>query len=104
MRLTLTRTGGFGGLRQASALDAAWLTPGERAELRRRLEEAGFWTSPASIAAAAPAPDRLRYRLAVEDGPRRHEVLAAEEAAPEPLLALIRWVEERARPTPPAKR
>ncbi len=103
MRVSLALTGGVGGLRLSRVLDAGRLTPGERVELERLLDEAGFWTSPARLESRSPAPDRLHYRLTVEDGPRRHEVLAAEEAAPEALRALVRWVEERARPTPPAK-
>jgi hypothetical protein len=95
VRVRLARTGGFGGLRQTVALDADRLSAGEQAELRRLLDAAGFWAAPARIVAPAAAPDRLRYRLAVEDGGRRHEVLAAEEAAPAALLAVIRWVEER---------
>jgi hypothetical protein len=100
MRLTLTRTGGIGGLRQTLALDAGLLTEGEREELARLVAAAGLWSAPARLAARTPAPDRLRYRLAVEDGPRRRELRADEEALPAPLLRLVRWVEERAVPTP----
>lgn len=103
MRIALTLTGGVGGLRLAYALDGAELSAGERAELDRLLDEAGFWSLPARIESRSPAPDRLHYRLAVEDGPRRHEVRAAEEAAPEALLALFRWVEGRGRPTGPSR-
>lgn len=98
MRLTLTLTGGVGGVRLRKVLDGATLTDRERDRLARLLAEAGFWSSPARLEPRSPAPDRLRYRLAVEDGARHHEVLAAEEAMPEPLRALVRWVEARSSP------
>lgn len=98
MRLTLTLTGGVAGVRLRKVLDGAALAPREREHLERLLAEADFWSSPARLESRSPAPDRLRYRLAVEDGARRHEVLAAEEAMPEPLRALVRWVEARSKP------
>lgn len=104
MRVTLTRSGGVGGLRLSFAIDAGGLSPPEARELEGLLAAAGFWASPPQVSARAAAPDRFRYRLCVEDGPRRHEVLAAEEAMPAPLRALVRWVEGRARPTPAGKR
>ncbi len=98
MRIALTRTGGFGGLRQAASVDEAALPPGEREELRRLVAAADPWSLPAELPAPRPAPDRFRYRLSVEDGGRRCEVRAAEEAMPEPLRALVRWVEGRLGP------
>jgi hypothetical protein len=98
MRLTLTLTGGVAGARVRRDLDGSALTARDRDHLERLLAEAGFWSAPARIESRSPAPDRLRYRLAVEDGERRREVLAAEEAMPEPLRALVRWVEARSKP------
>lgn len=94
MRVVLVRTGGFAGLRQASSVDEDSLGPEERHELRRLVEGADLWSLPADLSPAAPAPDRFRYRLTAEDGDRRLEVRVSEEAAPERLRALLRWLEE----------
>ncbi len=94
MRITLTRTGGLAGLRQEASVDDAALSPGERAELARLVAAAGVFTLPPA-AGPPPAPDRFRYRLVVEDGDRRLELRVAEEALPEGLRRLVRWVEGR---------
>ncbi len=107
MRLTLTRTGGFGGFAQTFSVDAAQLTERERSALERLVAAAGVWSAPAELVARTPAPDRFRYRLVIEDGEdgaRRRELRADEEAMPAPLRALVRWVEGRATPTPTAKK
>ncbi len=101
MRLRLLRTGGFGGLAQAAAVDEDALSPEERQELRRLVADAGLWSLPEELSASAPRPDRFRYRITAEDGDRRREIRAGEEALPEPLRALVRWLEARARPARP---
>lgn len=98
MRLALTRTGGFGGLRQAASVDEDSLTPDERDELRRLVRDADLWSLPPELPAPAPAPDCFRYRITAEDGGRRQEVRMAEEAVPARLRPLVRWLEQRARP------
>jgi hypothetical protein len=97
VRLSLTRTGGFAGLRQEASVDDAALSPGERAELLRLVAEADLWTLRAELQAPPPAPDRFRYRLVVEDGDRRCELRVAEEALSAPLRRLVRWLEGRGR-------
>jgi hypothetical protein len=97
VRLSLTRTGGFAGLRQEASVDDAALPPGERAELLRLVAEAGLWTLRAALQGPPPAPDRYRYRLVAEDGDRRCDLRVAEEALPEGLLRLVRWLEGRGR-------
>ncbi len=111
MRLTLTRAGGFGGFAQTFAVDGDRLTARERSELERLVAAAGVWSAPAELVARTPAPDRFRYRLSIEDGEaadaggvRRRELRADEEAMPEPLRALVRWVERRGQRTPTAKK
>jgi hypothetical protein len=100
MRLHLSRTGGFGGLGQAASVDEASLAPEERAQLRRLVAESGLWSLPPELPASSPAADRFRYRITAEDGDRRREIRAGEEALPDRLRALVRWLEERARPGP----
>jgi hypothetical protein len=95
VRLSLTRTGGFAGLRREASVDDADLAPGERAELLQLVAEAGLWTLRAELKGPPPAPDRFRYRLVAEDGDRRCELRVAEEALPEGLRRLVRWMERR---------
>lgn len=98
MRLHLSRTGGFGGLRQAASVDEASLGLEEREELRRLVAEADLWSLPSELVAPSPAPDRFRYRLTVEEGERRREIRVGEEALPDGLRPLVRWLEQRGRP------
>jgi hypothetical protein len=104
MRLSLARSGGFGGLSQRFVADEAGLAPEERDELRRLVAGADPSTLPAGLAGrhgsggagpAAPAPDRFTYRLTIEDGGRRRELRFSEAAMPEALAALVRWLEAR---------
>jgi hypothetical protein len=98
VRIALTRTGGFAGLRQEASVDDAGLAPGERTELARLVAAAGVFSLRPEAGGPPPAPDRFRYRLVVEDGGRRCDLRLAEEALPEGLRRLVRWLEERARP------
>ncbi|HET6438600.1 MAG TPA: protealysin inhibitor emfourin [Anaeromyxobacter sp.] len=95
----MTRSGGLAGLRQTASADEADLSPGERDELRRLVQGARFFSLPARLLAARPAPDRFRYRIAVRDGRRRREVIAEEEALTEELRELVRFLERRSGPT-----
>ncbi len=100
MRIHLDRSGGFGGIGHSSSVDEASLGPEDRECLRRLVADADLWSLPADLTgpASAPAPDRFRYRITVEDGGRRREIRAAEGALPDGLRALVRWLEERGRP------
>jgi hypothetical protein len=98
MRLRLSRTGGFGGLSQAATIDEAALAPEERDQLRRLVAEADLWSLPSELSAPSPGPDRFRYRITAEDGDRRQEIRVGEDALPDALRRLVRWLEERAWP------
>jgi hypothetical protein len=98
VKLVLTRTGGVAGLRLEASIDAADLPPRARGELLRLVEAAGLFTLRVEPSAIPAAPDRFRYRLVVEDGARRCDLRVAEDALPEGLRRLVRWVEGRAGP------
>jgi len=98
VRIELTRSGGLAGLRQAAAVDDAALPPQERDELLRLAAAADLWSLPERLEASRAEPDRFRYRIAVDDGARRRELSVAEEAMPEALRPLVRWLEARAHP------
>jgi hypothetical protein len=96
MRVSLVRSGGFAGLQRTAAVDGAALPQAERGELEALVAGAGFFALPPTL--PAPAPDRFRYRLTVEDDAgRAHTVVVDEAAMPERLRALIAWVEGRGR-------
>lgn len=98
LRLHLSRTGGFGGLGWTASVDERSLGAEEREELRRLVAEADLWSQPSELASPSPAPDRFRYRLTAEKSGRRHEIRVAEEALPDGLRQLVRWLEQRGRP------
>jgi hypothetical protein len=93
LRLALTRSGGFGGVRQTFTVDEAALAPADRAELSRLAAAADLWNLPAELSVPAPAPDRFTYRLHAEDGARTKDVRFSELAMTEGLRELVRWVE-----------
>jgi hypothetical protein len=97
MRVTLVRSGGFAGLQRTAAVDGAALPQAERHELDALVAGAGFHALPPTL--SAPAPDRFRYRLTVEDDAGRvHTVVVDEAAMTDRLRALVAWVEARGRP------
>lgn len=95
MRVVLTRSGGFAGLRQAASVDEEALAPDERQELRRLVEHAGLRSLAAGPSAPSPAADRFRYRITAEDGDRRWEIRISEETLSAGLRDLVRWLEQR---------
>lgn len=87
LRVTVERTGGLAGMRRVATVDTAGLG-GEGIEVERWVEEAGFFTRPPREPAPS-APDRFKFRITVEDGPRRHVVEVGEAALEGPLRALV---------------
>ncbi len=95
MRVELTRSGGFGGFRQTATADETTLAAGERDELLELVAAADLWSLPSELPGPAPSPDGFRYRIAAQEGDRRHEIRVAEEALPDRLRPLVRWLERR---------
>jgi hypothetical protein len=95
--ITLERWGGFAGLRRTVRIDSAALPARDRARLRRAVESAGLLAPAPAAPPRTPGPDRLRYRLTIEDGAARHQVRVDEERAGPALLALVSLVEGLAR-------
>lgn len=95
IRLSLTRTGGFGGAAQTFEVDEDRLDPAERAALRGLLAAADLDALPHELTVPAPAVERFTYRLTAEDGPRTGSVRFTELAMTEGLRDLVRWIEGR---------
>ena len=92
MRITLTRTGGFSGVRLRHTLDEAKLPAREAARLRKLVAAADCFRLPKRLAALRKQPDRFQYHVTLEDGRRKHAVRLDEEAASPEMLALLDWV------------
>jgi hypothetical protein len=94
VRITLKRSGGFGGIRTAASLDLTKLTEKKVAEARRLVNATKFFDLPATIRAKSAQPDRFQFDLTIEDDDRSHTVSIAEEAASKELKALLKWLQK----------
>jgi hypothetical protein len=94
LRITLKRSGGFGGIRTTVSLDISKLAPAKGAEIRRLIDRADFFKLPQTVHTPRPQPDRLHYDLTIEDGPQVHTVSLSEEALSPQLKPLIAWVQK----------
>ncbi|TAJ99267.1 MAG: hypothetical protein EPO39_16910 [Candidatus Manganitrophaceae bacterium] len=92
MKIDFTRSGGFAGMRSAVAIDTENLPSTESERLHRLVEEAGFFDLPAALKSTAPGGDRFQYRVKVEEGTRRKEIVADEAAVPERLRPLLDYL------------
>ena len=97
MRITLKRSGGFGGIRTTASLDISKLAPDTSAEIRRLIDGANFFNLPKTIHAERPQPDRFHYELTIEGEGQSHTVCIGEEAASSALKSLIAWVQRNSK-------
>lgn len=89
MKVILKRTGGFMGPSRQWELDERALAPAKAQELRRLLDQAGFFALPSEVGSVGRARDSFSYQLTIEDGHRKHTVKCAEPALPPPLRSCI---------------
>jgi hypothetical protein len=92
MIIRMERSGGFTGIPLRAVVDSEQLEAGESRALRNQVEAAGFFNLPALQVSKSKGADRFHYQLTVEDAGHSHTIEIDEEAAPEPLQALIRQV------------
>ena len=99
MRLTLTRSGGLAGvLPRPVALDTATLPRAVARRLEKLVATVDFFNLPPRMAARTRQPDRWQFTLSIiSNEGREHTVTCDEEAATEPLLELIRAVQQATR-------
>jgi|YNPNPStandDraft_1061719.scaffolds.fasta_scaffold00458_1 hypothetical protein len=98
MRLTLSRSGGFAGIRRpAITVDTRDLAPHEAALLEKLISDVRFL----DLQSQAPAPghpDRFEYTIeAVLDNGLPHTVTIGEADAPPLFLDLVRAIEQIAK-------
>jgi hypothetical protein len=99
LRISFERSGGFAGISVKTAIDEEDLAADEAQKLRRMVEEADFFNLPGKITSRSPQPDRFQYELRLEEKGREHTVKVSEEAMPEKLKPLGKWLMEKARQT-----
>jgi hypothetical protein len=97
MHITFEQSGGFAGLLISKAIETDDLSPENAQLLRQLVEAADFFNLPARIASPRPQPDRFQYTLMASEQGRQHTVTVSEEAMPESLAPLVKWMAEAAR-------
>jgi hypothetical protein len=94
IRVTVTRSGGFGGMTQTASVDSAELSSADAAELSARIDAARFFELPTELGGSVAERDAFRYDVTVEEAERRHVVHAGDSSATESLLELVAFVRE----------
>jgi hypothetical protein len=97
LRITLKRSGGFGGIRTTASLDISKLAPDKSAEICRLIDGANFFKLPKTIQPQSPQADRFHYELTIEGEGQSHTVFIGEEAASSALKSLIAWVQKNSK-------
>ncbi|MBI3803275.1 MAG: hypothetical protein HY282_05885 [Nitrospirae bacterium] len=97
MKIDFSRSGGFAGIRLTALIDTETLPSAEAQQLCRQVEESGIFDLPAVLRSDAPGGDRFQYRVKIEDGNRKKEIIADEAAVPESLRPLLDDLTDRAR-------
>ena len=92
MKVSVVRGGGLAGLVQTTIADSASLAPEHAAQLRSKVDEAGFFALPGDAPRSPGAADRFDYAVTVEDDDRTHTVRRAEADLPDAVQDLIAWV------------
>lgn len=101
MRVYYERTGGFAGIRRATTLDTQELSGRQAQELRQLVNEVHFFGLPCKISSKNPeAVDLFHHKLTVRTTESQHTVEAWEDAVPEELYPLIKWLTTAARHLP----
>ncbi len=74
LHVHFARTGGIGGFRNEVELDTDTLPPDEAQELKRLVEQAGFWNLPEQIDNGQPVADGFSYVIRASIGRRNRTV------------------------------
>ncbi len=95
--ITYERSGGIAGITRSVTLSTDDLTEDRAAELRRLIDDAGFFDLPEEIAGDGSVADDFTYVIVVESGSNVASVTAADAAVPEDLRPLLDWLDRAAR-------
>ena len=108
MKVSIVRGGGVTGLVTTTEVESDSLSADDSGDLAAKIGEAGVFDLPPRLAGETGGADQMHYALTVEDEDRKHTVVMSEATMPEPVRALIEWVdssparqETAGRPSPP---
>jgi hypothetical protein len=93
MKLSVIRGGGLAGIATRTELVSDGLPPETARTLREQVAESGLRALRAPTPAPEAAPDDLQYEITLEDEGARHVVRLADGALPDPVRALISWLD-----------
>lgn len=92
MRITVTRSGGFAGLRERIAdIETTELPEVDASRIRTLVERCAFFSLPETMVGTELGADRFGYQITVREGPREHSVSFSEDDSPAltPLRELV---------------
>jgi hypothetical protein len=94
MRITVSRTGGFAGIRPPPiVLDTATLAGAAKKRVEQLVTACDFFDLPATLTASEKSADQFLHHITIaDDGGREHSVTLHADAASEPLRDLIHLV------------
>ena len=93
MKIRLESRGGVNGRPMVRNLNADGLAAESR-NLRRLLDDSGFWTGPETFLSAKPKSWDIEHKLTVEDGGKSRTVRLHASAAPAALQKVVQRMEE----------
>ena len=99
MRITVSRTGGFAGIRPPPiVLDTDSLAGAAKKRVEQLVADCGFFDLPASLAASGKSADQFLHHITVagDDG-REHSVTLHADAVSAPLRDLLHLVRGNAK-------
>ena len=94
MRITVSRTGGFAGIRPPPiVLDTATLAGAAKKRVEQLVDACGFFDLPATLSASEKSADQFLHRITIagDDG-REHSIALHADAASAPLRNLLHLV------------
>ncbi len=94
MRITVSRTGGFAGIRPPPiVLDTATLAGAAKKRVEQLVDACGFFALPATLSASEKSADQFLHHITIagDDG-REHSVTLHADAASAPLRDLLHLV------------
>lgn len=97
VKITFERSGGFAGITRTFETSTDELAAEDAAQLRRLIDEAGFFDLPEEIAGDGTVADAFHYVIVIEAGDRVATVRTGDAGAPEALVPLLDWLNQAAR-------
>ena len=92
MKIAFERTGGFAGMRVSKTIDSRSLPQQEQEQLKKMVDDAGFFELPPAQSGAPGGADRFQYKISVEADGREKSVTIGEAAIPDRLRPLVDYL------------